>query len=78
MNKNIKVVYIPYRGVVIKIKQNMMDDAYYKRIISKYQNCGVLLMDDIFKVSINDTGINIVFEILKYRYLNHLPDIVNM
>jgi DNA replication protein DnaC len=77
MNKNIKVVYMPYRDVITKIKQNMLDDEYYKKLISKYQTCQVLLMDDLFKGKINETDINIVFEILNYRYLNRLPIIVS-
>jgi DNA replication protein DnaC len=34
-------------------------------------------MDDPFKGKINETDINIVFEILNYRYLNRLSIIVN-
>lgn len=77
MNKKIKVMYMPYRDVITKIKQNMLDDEYYKKIISKYQMCDVLLMDDLFKGKINETDINIVFEILNYRYLKNLPIIVS-
>jgi DNA replication protein DnaC len=77
LNKNIKVVYMPYRDVITKIKQKMLDDEHYKKIISKYKTCDVLLMDDVFKGKINETDINIVFEILNYRYLNHLPIIVS-
>jgi len=77
MKKKIKVVYMPYRDVITKIKQNMLDDEYYKKQISKYQTCEVLLMDDLFKGKINETDINIVFEILNYRYLNYLPIIVS-
>jgi DNA replication protein DnaC len=75
--KNIKVVYMPYRDIITKIKQNMLDDEFYKKMISKYQTCEVLLMDDLFKGKINESDINIVFEILNYRYLNHLPIIVS-
>lgn len=77
LNKNIKVVYMPYRDVITKIKQKMLDDEHYKKIISKYKTCDVLLMDDLFKGKINETDINVVFEILNYRYLNHLPIIVS-
>lgn len=34
-------------------------------------------MDDLFKGKINESDINIVFEIINYRYLNHLPIIVS-
>jgi DNA replication protein DnaC len=77
IKKNIKVVYMPYRDVITKIKQNMLDEEYYKKSIAKYQTCEVLLMDDLFKGKLTETDINIVFEIVNYRYLNRLPIIVS-
>ena len=40
---------MPYRDVITKIKQNMLDDDYYKKTINKYQKCDMLLIDDLFK-----------------------------
>lgn len=77
INKKIQVVYMPYRDTVTKLKQNMLDEEYYRKTISKYQSAEVLLIDDLFKGKINDTDINIVFEILNYRYINHRPIIVS-
>lgn len=77
INKNIKVVYMPYRDVITRIKQNMLDDEYYRKTLSKYQRCDVLLIDDLFKGKINEADINIIFEIINYRYLNYLPIIVS-
>jgi DNA replication protein DnaC len=77
LTKNIKVVYMPYRDIITSIKQNMLDDEFYKKTVSKYQTCDVLLVDDLFKGKINDSDINIMFEILNYRYLNQLPIIVS-
>jgi len=77
MKKKIKVVYMPYRDVITKVKQNMLEDEYYRKLISRYQTCEVLLMDDLFKGKINETDINIVFEIINYRYINYLPIIVS-
>ena len=77
LKQKIKVVYMPYRDVITKIKQNMIDQEYYTKTISKYQLCEVLLIDDLFKGKINDSDINIVFEIINYRYLNFLPIIVS-
>lgn len=62
-----------YRDVITKLKQNMLDEEFYQRSISKYQSCGVLLIDDLFKGKITESYINIAFEILNNRYLNHLP-----
>lgn len=77
LKKNIKVVYMPYRDVITKIKQNMIDEEYYKKTLSKYQMCEILLIDDLFKGKINETDINIMFELINYRYLNHLPLIIS-
>lgn len=77
LKKKIKVVYMPYRDVITKIKQNMLDQEYYTKTISKYQLCEVLLIDDLFKGKINESDINIIFEIINYRYLNFLPIIVS-
>ena len=77
LQKKTKVVYMPYRDVVTKIKQNMLDAEFYSKMISKYQICEVLLIDDLFKGKINESDINIVFEIINYRYLNFLPIIVS-
>jgi len=68
---------MPYRDVITKIKQNMIDEEYYQKTISKYQLCEVLLIDDLFKGKINESDINIIFEIINYRYLNYLPVIVS-
>lgn len=77
MNKGMKVIYMPYRDIITKIKQNIMDNEYYKKLISKFQTCEILLIDDLFKGKVTDADINIMFEIINYRYLNHLPIIVN-
>ncbi len=77
LKQKIKVVYMPYRDIITKIKQNMLDQEYYIKTISKYQLCEVLLIDDLFKGKINESDINIVFEIINYRYLNFLPIIVS-
>lgn len=77
MKKGIKVIYMPYRDTITAIKQNMLDAEFYKKQIGKYQTADVLLIDDLFKGKINETDINIMFEIINYRYLNHLPIIVS-
>jgi DNA replication protein DnaC len=68
---------MPYRDVVTSLKQNMIDEEYYKKTLSKYQTCEILLLDDLYKGKINETDINIMFELINYRYLNHLPIIVS-
>ena len=65
LQRKTKVVYMPYRDVITKIKQNMLDAEYYCKMISKYQLCEVLLIDDLFKGKINESDVNIIFEIIK-------------
>ena len=55
----------------------MLDSEYYKKSISKFQNCDILVVDDLFKGKVNDSDVNIMFEIINYRYINNLPMIIN-
>lgn len=66
-----------YRDVITKIKQNVIDEKKYASMILKYQVCEVLLIDDLFKGRLNESDVNIMFEIINYRYLNFLPIIVS-
>ena len=74
---NRRVVYMPYRDIITKLKQNILDKEYYKKLVGKYQTAGILLIDDLFKGKVNETDINIMFEIIIYRYINKLPLIVS-
>lgn len=77
MDDGVGVVYMSYREVVTKLKQNIMDEAYYNRVINRYKNARVLLIDDLFKGRISDSDVNIIFEIVNHRYFNNLPIIVS-
>ncbi|WP_261830583.1 ATP-binding protein [Inconstantimicrobium mannanitabidum] len=77
LKKGIRVVYMPYRDIITNLKQNMVDEENYKKTLSKYQTAEVLLLDDLYKGKINETDINIMFELINYRYLNNLPMIVS-
>ena len=68
---------MPYRDVITNIKQNMIDNEFYSKSISKYKTCEVLLINDLFKGKVTQSDINIMFEIINYRYLNYLPIIVS-
>ena len=77
MDSGVGVVYMPFRDVIIKVKQNIMDDVYYHKAMNRYKNARVLLIDDLFKGSISKSDINIMFEIINHRYFNNLPVIVS-
>lgn len=77
MNDCVGVLYMPYRDVITRIKQNVMDKEVYERIVGRYKNAKVLLIDDLFKGSISKSDVNIMFEIVNFRYFNNLPMIVS-
>ena len=45
--------------------------------MSRYKNCKVLLVDDLFKGSITGSDLNMIFEIINHRYFNNLPMIIS-
>lgn len=77
MRKKKKVIYMPYRDVIINIKQNMLDGDAYAKALNKYKKAEILLIDDLFKGQISKSDINIMFEIINYRYMNNMPMIIS-
>ena len=77
MKRGVGVVYMGYRDCIIRLKQNIMDANVYENIMSRYKNCKVLLIDDIFKGNITGSDLNVIFEIVNHRYFNNLPMIIS-
>lgn len=77
ISQNISVVYMTYRNSITKLKQKIMDDVYYDRERKRYATARVLYIDDLFKGKITESDINIMYEIVNYRYINRLPVIVS-
>jgi DNA replication protein DnaC len=77
MDSGVGVVYMGYRDVIIRVKQNIMDEVYYHKVMNRYKNARVLLIDDLFKGSVSGSDINIMFELVNHRYFNNLPVIVS-
>ena len=66
-----------YRDVISKLKRVMLDDLQYGTQIEKYKTTRVLLIDDFLKGKNTESDINIMYEIINCRYINHLPVIVS-
>ncbi|MDK2585003.1 ATP-binding protein [Romboutsia sedimentorum] len=77
MDDGVGVLYMSYRDVITRVKQNIMDEVYYHRVMNRYKNARVLLIDDLFKGKLSCSDINIMFEIVNYRYFNNLPVIAS-
>lgn len=77
MAKNIGVLYMPYREIITRIKQIITDEFEYARVVNKYKTARVLLIDDFAKGKTTESDINIMFEIINFRYLNRKPIILS-
>lgn len=77
MSKNIAVIYMAYRNAITKIKQVLIDSADYYNEINKYSQARVLYIDDFLKGKVTEADVNIMYEIINYRYMNNLPLIIS-
>lgn len=77
MAKNIGVLYMPYRESITKLKQSITDEINYNNEMRPYRTARVLLIDDFAKGKTTESDINIMFEIINYRYLNNKPIILS-
>lgn len=77
MNSGVAVIYMAYRNAVTKIKQNIIDEAVYNRELNQYTSAQVLYIDDLLKGRLTETDINIMYEIVNYRYMNNMPIIIS-
>lgn len=80
-----EVRYMPWRDKVAELKTLSLDNERRAEIINSYKTAEILYIDDLYKVgravdgSSNPTGadIGLAFEIINYRYINHLPTIIS-
>lgn len=76
LDKNIGVLYMPYRHSITNLKQYIIDAEKYQNEMNLYKNAEVLFIDDLFKGKITESDINIMFEIVDYRYFKGLPIVI--
>lgn len=81
-----RVMYMLWRDDVVKIKGAVTDADEYNRLIGQYKNVDILYIDDLFKTGRaadnsvqrpTSADINVAFEIVNYRTVNHLPTIIS-
>ncbi len=78
IERGIPVIYMGYRETMTALKSKVTDEEVYTREINRYKKAPVLFIDDFLKGRITEADINIVYEIVNYRYNNHLPMIISM
>lgn len=71
------VRYMPYRDEVTRLKQVITEEYEYAEHINRLKTASVLFIDDMLKGKVTDSDINIMYEIINYRYLERLPMIIS-
>lgn len=77
IDMGVGVLYMPYRSAITELKQNVMDDEVYERLMNRYKKARVLLIDDFAKGSKSTADVNYMFDIINDRYLNNRPIILS-
>lgn len=80
-----EVRYMPWRDKISEIKAMSLDSDRRTEILQGYKTAQILYIDDLYKTgkaadgSSNPTGadVGLAFEIINYRYINHLPTIIS-
>lgn len=80
-----EVRYMPWRDEISRLKVLSPDSDQREKLLSELKTAPLLYMDDLFKTGRSADGtalptaadVNIAFEILNYRYINHLPTIIS-
>lgn len=85
MAKGVRVLYFPHREGFGELKSDLRrgdghqhENGYAAKIKAMKETC-LLVWDDLFKGRGEPTGfeMDVVFEVLNYRYLNHLPIVLS-
>ena len=79
------VVYMSWREEISQLKALALDSQERSQRMEALQEAQILYLDDLFKTGRSADGssnptvaeINLTFEILNHRYINHLPTIVS-
>lgn len=67
IQRNKKVLYVVWRGLVQKLK-SLVNDPQYEEEMRKLRGADVLYIDDFLKGTITDADLNRAFEIINDRY----------
>ena len=82
MYQRIPVKYVIYPEIIRQLKACKNQNEEYDQIMDELKNVDVLLIDDLFKFAarngrINDTDLDIMFELVNHRYFTKKPIIIS-
>ena len=76
MENGVGVVYMNYRESITAIKQSIMDSENYNNIMGRYKNARCVIVDDLFKGSVTQSDINIMYDMVNHFYITKKPLII--
>ena len=68
---------MPFTESINIIKENKEDKLKHIKLINKFKNARLLIIDDLFKESIDKIELNIISGIISYRYFNKMPMVIS-
>lgn len=74
---HVGVTYMAYRNAITRIKQAVRDKENYYTELNPYCNARLLYIDDLFKGKPTEADLNIIYELVNFRYMNNKPMIIS-
>lgn len=74
---NVSVAYMAYRNAITKIKQTVTDKENYYAAIGPFCNSRLLYIDDLLKGRSTEADLNILYELVNYRYMDNKPMVIS-
>ena len=74
---NVGVIYMAYRNAITEIKQMVTDRECYFSATESYRKARVLYIDDLLKGRSTDADLNILYDLINYRYMHHMPLVIS-
>lgn len=82
IKSGVGVIYAEYPSTITKLKQLIREEEEFQKMLNRYKNATVLIIDDLFKGMLrngraNESDLNIMFDLINYRYLKKSPILVS-
>lgn len=71
------VIYMTYRDAMREIKQTVTDRVNYYAALDPYCNARLLYIDDLLKGRPTEAEMNILYELVNYRYMHNKPMVIS-
>ncbi len=71
------ISYMAYRNAITEIKQIVTDKENYFSALGTYCNTRLLYIDDLLKGKPTEADLNILYELVNYRYMHNKPMVIS-